>query len=89
MDQKNFLRENPIFKLMERSGHHPAELSPAFPKMSVEEIITMLKDNRFGLRRTVERFGYLGIRECRSKNFNVDSVGYRFNSFNSMAINNG
>ena len=89
MDQKNFLRENPIFKLMERSGHHPAELSPAFPKMSVEEIITMLQDNRFGLRRTVERFGYLGIRECRSKNFNVDSDGYRFNGFNSMAINNG
>ena len=61
MTQEDFVRENPLFFLMERSGHQPAELSPAFPGFSVEEIVSILHDNRFALRRTVERFGYLVI----------------------------
>lgn len=89
MNQNDFLRENPLFFLMERSGHHPAELSSAFPEMSVDEIILMLKDNRFGLRRTVERFGYLGIRECKSEYFNVDINGHRSNGFNSLESDGG
>ena len=87
MDQKNFVRENPIFALMKNSGHSPADLSPAFPEMSLEEIILMLMDNRFGLRRTVERFGYLGIRECRSDFFNIDKNGRRSIGSNSSLRN--
>lgn len=89
MVQENFIRENPIFFLMESSGHRPADLSPAFPGLSVDEIVLMLKDNRFGLRRTVERFGYLGIRECRSKYFNIHKSGYRLNGANSVESNDG
>ncbi len=74
---------------MESSGHRPADLSPAFPGFSVDEIVLMLKDNRFGLRRTVERFGYLGIRECRSKYFNIYKSGYRMNGANSVVSNDG
>ena len=83
MNQKDFVRENPIFELMKNSGHRPADLSPAFPEMSVEEITLMLMDNRFGLRRTVERFAYLGIRECRSDYFNIEKNGRRSNGINS------
>ena len=74
---------------MERSGHQPAELGPAFPGLSVEEITSLLHDNRFGLRRTVERFGYLGIRECKSDYFNVGKNGRRSNGFNSVVSNDG
>ena len=87
--QKDFLKENPIFFLMERSGHNPAELSSAFPEISVEEIILMLRDNRLGLRRTVERFGYLGIRECRSEYFNINKNGNRSNGRNSVVSDDG
>ena len=87
--QKDFLRENPLFFLMERSNHHPAELSSAFPELSVDEIILMLNDNRFGLRRTVERFGYLGIRECRSEYFNIDKNGHRSNGRDSVVSDGG
>lgn len=89
MTQEDFVRENPLISLMERSGHQPAELSPAFPGFSVEEIVSILHDNRFGLRRTVERFGYLGIRECKSDYFNVDQNGRRSNGFNSVLSNDG
>ena len=89
MDQKDFLRENPIFFLMKRSGHEAAELSRAFPGMSVEAITSVLHDNRFGLRRTVERFGYLGIRECKSDYFNVDKNGSRSNGLSSVVSNDG
>jgi hypothetical protein len=84
MDQKDFQRENPIFFLMKRSGHQPAELSSAFPGMSVEEITLMLIDNRYGLRRTVERFGYLAIRECKSDYFNIIKNGSRSNGSDTI-----
>ena len=74
---------------MERSGHQAAELGPAFPGFSVEEIVSLLHDNRFGLRRTVERFGYLGIRECESDYFNVSKDGNRSNGFKSVVSNDG
>ena len=89
MAQEDFVRKNPVFFLMERSGHQPAELGPAFPGFSVEEIISLLHDNRFGLRRTVERFGYLGIRECKSDYFNVNKDGSRSNGFNSVVNDDG
>lgn len=89
MTQEDFIRENPLFFLMERSGHQPAELGPAFPGLSVEEITSLLHDNRFGLRRTVERFGYLGIRECKSDYFNVGKNGSRSNGFNSVVSTDG
>jgi hypothetical protein len=37
------------------------------------------------LRRTYERFGYLGIRECSSKNFNIGSDGARSNGTNRIS----
>ena len=89
MSQEDFIRENPLFFLMERSGHQPAELGPAFPGLSVEEIRSVLHDNRFGLRRTVERFGYLGIRECKSDYFNVGKNGGRSNGPNSVVSTDG
>jgi len=87
MNQADFVRENPIFALMKDSGHCVADLSPAFPEMSTEEITLMLMDNRFGLRRTVERFAYLGIRECRSDHFNIEKNGRRSNGINSSFRN--
>lgn len=89
MAQENFTRENPVFFLMERSGHQPSELGAAFPGFSVENIVSMLHDNRLGLRRTVERFGYLGIRECNSNYFNVHKNGSRSNGSNSVSNNDG
>ena len=89
MSQEDFIRENPLFFLMERSGHQLAELGPAFPGLSVEEIRSVLHDNRFGLRRTVERFGYLGIRECKSDYFNVGKNGSRSNGLNSVVSTDG
>jgi hypothetical protein len=43
----------------------------AFPGDDEGEVVQRLKDNAFRYRRTVERFGYLGTRECRSRYFNI------------------
>lgn len=77
MRENQFVRNHTIFELMEQTGHKIAELSPAFPNKSLAEIEEILFDNRLSLRRTYERFGYLGIRECSSKNFNIGSDGAR------------
>jgi len=58
-------------------GHEISDLQPAFPDRSVKEIEKILDDNRLGLRRCYESFGYLGIRQCESKFFNVKSDGSR------------
>jgi hypothetical protein len=79
MRENQFVRNHTIFELMEQTGHKIAELSPAFPNKSLAEIEEILFDNRLSLRRTYERFGYLGIRECSSKNFNIGSDGARSN----------
>jgi hypothetical protein len=79
MRENQFVRNHTIFELMEQTGHKIAELSPAFPNKSLAEIEEILVDNRLSLRRTYERFGYLGIRECSSKNFNIGSDGARSN----------
>jgi len=79
MRENQFVRNHTIFELMEQTGHKIAELSPAFPSKSLAEIEEILFDNRLSLRRTYERFGYLGIRECSSKNFNIGSDGARSN----------
>jgi hypothetical protein len=82
MRENQFVRNHTIFELMEQTGHKVAELSPAFPNKSLAEIEEILFDNRLSLRRTYERFGYLGIRECSSKNFNIGSDGARSNGTN-------
>ena len=64
---------------MTQAGHNLAELAPAFPNKTLAEIEEVFYDNRLSLRRTYERFGYLGIRECSSKNFNIESDGARSN----------
>ena len=79
MRENQFVRNHTIFELLEQTGHKIAELSPAFPNKSLSEIEEILFDNRLSLRRTYERFGYLGIRECSSKNFNIGSDGARSN----------
>ena len=79
MRESHFVRNHTIFDLMEQTGHRIAEISPAFPNKSLAEIEEILFDNRLSLRRTYERFGYLGIRECSSKNFNIGSDGARSN----------
>lgn len=79
MRESQFVRNHTIFDLMEQTGHRIAEISPAFPNKSLAEIEEILFDNRLSLRRTYERFGYLGIRECSSKNFNIGSDGARSN----------
>ena len=79
MRENQFVRNHTIFELMEQTGHKIAELSPAFPNKSLAEIEEILFDNRLSLRRTYERFGYLSIRECSSKNFNIGSNGARSN----------
>jgi hypothetical protein len=79
MRENQFVRNHTIFELMEQTGHKIAELSTAFPNKSLAEIEEILFDNRLSLRRTYERFGYLGIRECSSKNFNIGSDGARSN----------
>ena len=79
MRENQFVRNHSIFELMEKTGHKIAELLPAFPNKSLAEIEEILYDNRLSLRRTYERFGYLGIRECSSKYFNIGNDGARSN----------
>jgi hypothetical protein len=49
----------------------------AFPSEDEGEVVQRLKDNALRYRRTVERFGYLGTRECSSKYFNITSARSR------------
>ena len=79
MRESQFVRNHSIFELMSQAGHNLAELAPAFPSKTLAEIEEIFYDNRLSLRRTYERFGYLGIRECSSKNFNIGSDGARSN----------
>lgn len=79
MRESQFVRNHSIFELMTQAGHNLAELAPAFPSKTLAEIEEIFYDNRLSLRRTYERFGYLGIRECSSKNFNIGSDGARSN----------
>ena len=79
MRESQFVRNHSIFELMTQAGHNLAELAPAFPNKTLAEIEEVFYDNRLSLRRTYERFGYLGIRECSSKNFNIESDGARSN----------
>jgi len=58
-------------------GHEISDLQPAFPGRDISEIEKILDDNRLGLRRCYESFGYLGIRQCESQFFNVKSDGSR------------
>ena len=72
-----FGRKNHIFAALERSGYTIQDLLPAFPGESEELVRQRLDDNALRYRRTVERFGYLGTRECVSKFFNVVSGRFR------------
>lgn len=79
MRESQFVRNHSIFELMTQASHNFTELAPAFPSKTLAEIEEIFYDNRLSLRRTYERFGYLGIRECSSKNFNIGSDGARSN----------
>ena len=85
MRENKFVRNHSIFELIELTGHKISELSAAFPNKSLAEIEEIFFDNRLSLRRTYERFGYLGIRECSSKNFNIGSDGARSNGTNRIS----
>lgn len=89
MSQDTFAKQNQLFQLMELSGHTVADLLPAFPGMSISQVTQVLVDNRFGSRRSVERFGYLGTRQCSSQYFNVDENGRRLNRHESTSSNSG
>jgi len=79
LNESDFIKENPLFSSLERSNYSILDLRPAFPEATDEEIEHRLHDNRLGLRRSVERFGYLGIRSCNSRFFNIDEFGCRSN----------
>jgi hypothetical protein len=79
MRENQFVKNHSIFELMARNGYVISDLAPAFPSLSVAEINEIFYDNRLSLRRSYERFGYLGIRPCVSKNFNVANDGSRSN----------
>lgn len=85
MRESQFVRNHSIFELMTQAGHNLAELVPAFPGKTLAEIEEIFYDNRLSLRRTYERFGYLGIRECSSKNFNIGSGGARSNGTGTIS----
>lgn len=89
MSQDTFAKQNPLFQLMQDSGHSIEDLLPAFPGMSPSQVTQVLVDNRFGTRRSVERFGYLGVRECSSRYFNVDENGRRLNGQGSSSNKTG
>ena len=75
--KRKFRRENAIFEGLQLHGYAVRDLVPAFPGSSEDEIRQRLLDNALRYRRTVERFGYLGTRECESRYFNVSSERYR------------
>ena len=77
MSVQQFLRENAIFGQLDRAGYSVADLMPVFPGDTLNEVIQRLRDNALRYRRTVERFGYLGTRECTSRYFNVWSGRFR------------
>jgi len=69
---------NIIFDQLGRAGYQIEDLSSAFPNSSVSDIQQRLVDTGLGLLRTVERFGYLGMRQCNSRFMNVDKFGNRY-----------
>jgi hypothetical protein len=77
MMDRQFVRENAIFAQLVRHDYSVEDLVSAFPGSSVEEVVQRLRDNSLRYRRTVERFGYLGTRECSSRYFNVASGRFR------------
>lgn len=85
--ESQFVRNHSIFELMAQSGYTVSDLAPAFPGMTIAEIEEIYHDNRLSLRRTYERFGYLGIRACVSKNFNISENGSRSNGMKRTISN--
>lgn len=85
--ESQFVRNHSIFELMAQSGYTVSDLAPAFPSMTIAEIEEIYHDNRLSLRRTYERFGYLGIRACVSKNFNISENGSRSNGMTRTISN--
>ena len=85
--ESEFVRNHSIFELMAQSGYSVSDLAPAFPGMTIAEIEEIYNDNRLSLRRTYERFGYLGIRACVSRNFNISETGSRSNGMTSTTSN--
>jgi hypothetical protein len=74
---RRLIRENSIFESLRVAGYSIEDLLPAFPGDGVAEVTMRLSDSRWCYARTVERFGYLGTRECQSRYFNVTADGHR------------
>lgn len=75
--ERRQIRENSIFESLRNAGYSLKDLLPAFPGDTPSDVETRMRDNRLRYSRTVEPFGYLGTRECRSTYFNVTAEGYR------------
>jgi hypothetical protein len=63
---------------MNKAGYQISVLKPGFLGCTEIEIENRLRDTSLSLLRTVERFGYLGMRPCTSTHLNVDEFGCRF-----------
>lgn len=63
--------ESVMIKDLYACGYNFRDLRVAFPGESTASIEQRYRDTALGLRRTVERFGYLATRPCRSEFFNV------------------
>ena len=79
--ERRFIRDNTIFDSLQVSGYSIEDLLPAFPGDGVAEVTARMSDNRWRYARTVERFGYLGTRECQSQYFNITVDGHRRSPF--------
>ena len=69
---------NIIFEQMNKAGYQISVLKPGFLGCTEIEIENRLRDTSLSLLRSVERFGYLGMRPCTSTHLNVDEFGCRF-----------
>jgi hypothetical protein len=68
---------NNLFAALEIVGYSVADLLPAFPGSSADDVTEILQDNGWALSRPVMDYGLLGIHPCRSPHFNLSRHGFR------------
>ncbi len=66
-----------LVEAMELTDYSLADIAPAFPGRSLDQIDTILRDNALALERPVMPYGLLGINACKSEYFNVSEHGFR------------
>lgn len=77
MNSYGHSKPNTLFALLDRHGYSLSDLLRAFPGESESRVRQRLVDNALATRRTVWRFGHLGIRPCQSEHFNISDSGFR------------